>query len=192
MKRTIAIFTGTRAEYGILSHTIRALLQRADTEMLLIVSGSHLSEAHGMTVRQIEADGIPIAAMVDMRLPADDNRLALVDSARRCLEGVTEVLERLKPDIFVVLGDRYEAFHAAWAAHICGIPIAHICGGDTTLGANDEWFRYGITLLATFHFPSSDRAADKIRRQLMCGGLARNMSIGDILTIRSLAECVPQ
>jgi len=159
--RKICIFTSTRAEWG-LQRGVADLIRRSDgLQLQLLVSGSHLSEQHGMTVREIEADGITVDARVEI-LKFDDSPVGICKTMGSALGGYGEVLEQLKPELLVVLGDRYETFCAAAAAQILRIPLAHIHGGETTEGAVDEAFRHSITKMAHLHFPSCEEYRRRI------------------------------
>jgi UDP-N-acetylglucosamine 2-epimerase (non-hydrolysing) len=160
MSRKIAVITGTRAEYGLLYWSMREL-QTRDVELHLIVTGAHLSPDHGMTVKQIEADGLPIAARVDMQLTSD----SLEDITRSMgigLSGIAAALSQIKPEMAVILGDRYEMLAAASAASMLHIPIAHIHGGEVTEGAIDEFIRHAITKLSYWHFATAEPYARRI------------------------------
>lgn len=159
MSKTIAIITGTRAEYGLLTGISRELREQGAT-VQLIVTGAHLSAAHGMTVNHIEE---PIAARVDMHLQSD-TPLALATATGRATSGLAEALSTLNPDLVVILGDRYEMLAAATAAFLLHIPIAHIHGGEVTEGAQDESIRHAITKLSYWHFPSTESHAARIRQ----------------------------
>lgn len=160
MSRKIAVISGTRAEYGLLRSTMRAL-QEKGAQLQLVVTGAHLSADHGMTVSQIEKDGFDIAARVDMQLTSDDD-VALAKSMGTGLGGMAEALAELKPDLAVILGDRYEMLSAAAAATMLHIPIAHIHGGEITEGAVDESIRHAITKLSYWHFASAEAYAKRI------------------------------
>ncbi len=159
MSRAIAIITGTRAEYGLLSGISRELKGQG-AAVQLIVTGAHLSAAHGMTVDAIEE---PIAAWVDMQLQGD-TPLALAHATARATSGIADALSRLKPDLVVILGDRYEMLAAATAAFLLHIPIAHIHGGEVTEGAQDESIRHAITKLSYWHFASAQAHAARLRQ----------------------------
>lgn len=159
--RKICIFTSTRAEWGLL-HGLADLIRQSDElQLQLLVSGSHLSDQHGMTVREIEADGFNVDARVDI-LQFDDSPGGICKTMGLALGGYGEALEQLMPDILVLLGDRYEAFCAAAAAQIQRIPVAHIHGGETTEGAVDEALRHAITKMAHLHFPSCEEYRRRI------------------------------
>lgn len=158
--KTIAVMTGTRAEYGLLFGTISELRARG-ANVQLIVTGAHLSPEHGMTVNQIEADGMPIAARVPLAL-ADDTTINIVHAMATGLSGMADALTQLNPDIVVILGDRYEMLSAATAAAMLNYPIAHIHGGEVTEGAIDEAIRHAITKLSYWHFATADAYAKRI------------------------------
>ena len=160
MSRRIAIITGTRAEYGLLYWAMHELQSRG-VDVQLIVTGAHLSSDHGMTVKQIEADGWKIADKVDMQLTSD-LPVAIARSMGRAVSGIAEALDRIKPDIAVILGDRYEMLAAATAATIVHVPVAHLNGGEVTEGAMDDSIRHAITKLSYWHFPSTEVYAKRI------------------------------
>ena len=159
--RKICIFTSTRAEWG-LQCGVADLVRRSDElQLQLLVSGSHLSEKHGMTVLEIEADGFAVDARVDI-LQFDDSSTGICKSMGLALSGYGEALEQLRPDLLVILGDRYESFCVAAAAQIQRIPIAHIHGGESTEGLIDEAFRHSITKMAYLHFPCCEEYRQRI------------------------------
>jgi len=155
MKRRIAVFTGTRAEYGLLRPLLSALRGFDGIELSIIASGSHLSPEFGDTYREIEGDGFRIDEKVDMLLSADTPS-AICSSMGLCVIGCGSAFARLKPELLVLLGDRYECLCAALAASVSSIPIAHIHGGESTEGALDDSFRHAITKLAFLHFASTE------------------------------------
>lgn len=160
MSRKIAIITGTRAEYGLLYWSIKELTQRG-AQVGLVVTGAHLSAAHGMTVKEIEQDGFPIIARVDMQL-AGDGGVDIAKSAGLAVSGIAKALADWKADIAVILGDRYEMLAAAMAASLVGVPVAHLHGGEQTEGALDESLRHAITKLSYWHFASAAPYAKRI------------------------------
>jgi UDP-hydrolysing UDP-N-acetyl-D-glucosamine 2-epimerase len=152
--RTICIFTGTRAEYGLLRPLMRALEATPDVTLKLLASGSHVAQANGATWHEIANDGLRI----------DERAEVLMDSATETgvytamglgMIRYGDVFRRLAPDLLVLLGDRYEAFAAAAAAAVCRIPIAHLHGGELSYGALDDAFRHAITKLSQLHFAST-------------------------------------
>lgn len=161
--RRIAIVTGSRAEYGILYWIIKGIHEDTELELQLIVTGMHLSPEFGLTARDIEKDGFPIAEKVEMLL-SSDTEVAIATSMGLGIIGFAKAYERLKPDILVVLGDRFEILSAVAAAVPFRIPIAHIHGGEVTEGAMDELFRHAITKMSHIHFSATKTYALRIRQ----------------------------
>ncbi|GAB1400804.1 UDP-N-acetylglucosamine 2-epimerase [Aminivibrio sp.] len=150
-RKRIAVVTGTRAEYGLLYWVLREIENDQDLDLQLIVTGSHLSPEFGNTILEIKKDGLPISWKVEMLL-SGDSASAVTKSLGLAILGFADALEHLKPDMLLLLGDRYEIFGAASAALLAGIPIAHIHGGEVTRGAWDDSLRHGITKMASLHF----------------------------------------
>jgi UDP-hydrolysing UDP-N-acetyl-D-glucosamine 2-epimerase len=161
--RRIAFFTSTRAEYGLLRPVMAEVASRPGLELQVIASGTHLSDTHGATWREIVADGFPIDARVEMTMATDDAEGAAL-SAAQVLSGVAGALARLNPDVLVLLGDRYELLAAAQAAVLSRVPIAHIHGGEATEGAIDESIRHAVTKLSRWHFAAAEPYAERIRQ----------------------------
>ncbi|MCX5907021.1 MAG: UDP-N-acetylglucosamine 2-epimerase [Deltaproteobacteria bacterium] len=162
-KRKIAIVTGTRAEYGHLYWIIKEVQEDPDLILQLVVTGMHLSPEFGFTVKEIEADGFPIEERVEMLL-SSDSEVGISTSIGVGIMGLSRAFERLRPDILVLLGDRFEALAAATAAVVARIPIAHIHGGESTEGAIDEPFRHAITKMSHIHFPATEFYGKRIRQ----------------------------
>jgi UDP-hydrolysing UDP-N-acetyl-D-glucosamine 2-epimerase len=154
-KRKICVVTGGRAEYGLLYWLMKEIAADNDLQLQVIATGMHLAPEFGLTFRQIEADGFTIDAKVEMLDPSDTS-LGVAKSMGRGVIGIAEALDRLKPDILVMLGDRFEILAAAQAAMVLRIPIAHIHGGEVTEGAFDEAFRHAITKMAQWHFVAAE------------------------------------
>jgi len=161
MARKICVFTGTRAEYGLLYWLLKEMQADPRIDLKVLVSGSHLEPEFGETWREIAADGFPIDAKVDMHLDSDAP-VAVAKSMALGLAGCAETLDRLKPDLLVVLGDRYEALAVTEAALLLQIPIAHIHGGEATEGAIDEQMRHAITKMAHVHFAAAEPYRERI------------------------------
>lgn len=153
--RKIAVFTGTRADYGLLYFLIDAINKDPLLELKLIVSGSHLSPEYGSTVQQIEQDGFDISSRVDMLLSAD-SAVATVKSMGLGLIGFADSLAQLTPDMLVLLGDRYEALAMAQACLLMHVPVFHLHGGELTQGAYDDSIRHAITKLSQYHATSAE------------------------------------
>ncbi len=161
MKKKICIFTGTRAEYGLLKPLIDEILSDGTFELQLLVSGMHLSPEFGLTYKEIEEDGLKIDEKVEILLSADTPS-AISKAIGLGLIGYADALNRLKPDLVVVLGDRFEALAFAIASYVHRIPIAHLYGGEATWGAIDEGFRNSITKLAYLHFTSTEQYKKRV------------------------------
>lgn len=156
------MFTATRAEYGLLRPLLERLSASDRLEPHLIVSGTHLSGRHGMTVSEIESDGRSIAARIPVPLAADDG-VSIAQDMAAVLAGAAAAYATLKLDAILILGDRTEALAAAAAAVPLGLPIIHLQGGERTEGAVDDNIRHALTKLASFHFA----AAEPYRRRIL-------------------------
>lgn len=152
--RNIAVFTGTRAEYGLLYWLLKDIQQEPELKLQLLVAGMHFSPEFGMTYQQIEADGFRIDEKVEMLL-SSDSAVGTAKSIGLGVIGFADALSRMAPDALVILGDRFEALAAAQAAMILRIPVAHIHGGEITEGAYDDAIRHAITKLSLLHFTST-------------------------------------
>lgn len=155
--------TGTRAEYGLLYWLIRGLQEAPDVELQLLVTGAHLSPEFGLTVREIERDGFPIAERIESLLAADSD-VAVATSVGLGTIGCASALGRLRPDVLVLLGDRFEVLSAASAATMLRIPIAHIHGGESTEGAVDEAVRHAVTKMSHLHFVTAAPHRERVRQ----------------------------
>lgn len=149
--RKICIFTGARSEYGLLHPLMEEIRKDRDLELCILVSGMHLSPEFGMTFQEIEKDGFKIDEKVEI-LMSSDSVTGIAKSMGMGLMGYADALERLKPDVVILLGDRYETFCAAASAVLLNIPIAHIHGGELTYGAWDDAFRHAVTKMSLLHF----------------------------------------
>lgn len=161
--KKICFITGTRADYGIMAPLMKALLQHPDVTLQIIATNMHLSPEYGMTVNEIIADGLPVDWRVESLL-SGDTPTATVKSMGLTQIGIADAFSHLKPDLTVILGDRYEMLAAASAALIFRIPVAHLYGGETTEGAYDDCIRHAITQLSTYHFTSTKQYADNVIR----------------------------
>lgn len=161
--RRIAVVTGTRAEFGLLGSTLRALRDHPKVQLQLVVTGTHLLTKFGRTEKQILGEGWSIDARVKMQTGRDDP----LDQARglaRGVRGIAEFLEQADTDIVVVLGDRIEAMAGALAGVTTGRIVAHIHGGDVAPGDFDDALRHSITKLAHIHLAATRQAARRIVR----------------------------
>lgn len=157
----ICIATGTRAEYGLLKRLMDLIRSEAGMELQLLVTGAHLSPEFGLTVKQIEADGFSIDAAVEMLLSSDTDE-GIVKSMGLGMIGFADAFGRLRPDLLIILGDRYEMLSVASAALIFKIPIAHLHGGEITEGAYDDAIRHSITKMSHLHFASTETHRNRI------------------------------
>lgn len=161
-KRTIAVFTGNRAEFGLQYPILRAIDQHPELEYLLLVSGAHLDAEFGGTLEEIRADGFRVDAQV--RIDMDGNSLfSTAQAIGYGIVSISKVLAELKPDFVVVYADRFEGFAAVVAATQLNIPTAHIEGGDRTEGgALDDSIRHAMTKLSHLHFTTNQQATNRV------------------------------
>lgn len=153
--RKICIVTGSRAEYGLLYWLMKEIQADPALQLQVIATGMHLSPEFGLTYQAIEADGIAIDAKVEMLL-SSDTAVGIAKSMGLGMIGFADALDRLRPNILVVLGDRFEILAASQAALVANIPIAHISGGEITEGAIDDSIRHAISKLSNFHFVAAE------------------------------------
>lgn len=159
--RKVCFITGTRAEYGLLSRLMRLVKDSAECELQIIATNMHLMPEYGNTYKEIEADGFCINERVPMPKPSDNAQGVLASMATE-LTGMGEALQRLSPDIVVILGDRYEMHIAATACMMMRIPIAHLHGGEVSEGAIDDSIRHCITKMSALHFTSTDEYRERV------------------------------
>ncbi len=162
MTRKICVVTGTRADYGLLRLVIQGIRDAPDLRLQLIVTGTHFSPDFGSTYQEIERDGFVADAKVDMMIGAD-TPAGVARSMGTGLIGFGEAFDRLRPDVLVLLGDRFETLAAGAAALVARIPIAHLHGGESSEGAFDEAIRHALTKMAHLHFV----AAEPYRRRVI-------------------------
>lgn len=161
----IAIATGTRADWGLLSPIAKALDARPDCEVTILATNMHLIPEYGNTIEEVMADGFTDAVRVAM--PADtDTPLKVTEAMAVCMTGMGRELERLRPDLIVILGDRFEMLATATAALIAGVPIVHIAGGEISEGAVDDSIRHAITKMSSLHLT----ATETYRRRVIAMG----------------------
>lgn len=152
--KKICVITGTRAEYGLFYPLLRELSGRRGVKLQLVATGMHLSAKFGLTYRAIEADGFKLSAKIKFPLPDERGTAVSISCAIGAIAGC---LSKLKPDIVVLLGDRFETFAAAVAAYTLKIPVAHLHGGEVTSGVFDEAFRHAVTKMSALHFTSTEQ-----------------------------------
>lgn len=158
--RKICVVTSTRAEYGLLYWLLKEIKADSELKLQLIVTGMHLSPEFGLTYKEIEKE-FKIDKKIEI-LSSSHTSLDICAEMSRVYEKFAPALAELKPDILVLLGDRYEIFGVAGVASIMQIPIAHIHGGETTQGAFDEAFRHSITKMSHIHFAATNEYANRI------------------------------
>lgn len=152
--RKIGVVTGTRADYGLLYWVLRKIEQEPTLSLKLIVTGMHLSPEFGLTIKEIEKDGFKIHEKIEM-LISSDTKAGIAKSMGLGMIGFAQAFERIKPNILLVLGDRFEILSAVVTAMTMNIPIAHLHGGETTEGAIDNLIRHAITKMSHLHFVST-------------------------------------
>lgn len=151
----ICVVTSTRAEYGLLLPLIQELTHEPNMSLDLVVTGTHLAKEFGDTRELIRADGVAIAAEIEI-LAAGDDALSTAQTMANALKRFADYFAKHRPDLLVVLGDRSEIFAISAAATVCNIPIAHLHGGETTQGAIDEVFRHSISKMSFLHFTANE------------------------------------
>lgn len=161
----VCIVTASRSEYGLLRWLIDEVNNDNQLILQLVVTGSHLSPEFGLTYSEIESDGYKIDEKVDIIL-SSCSKVGVVKTMGMCSIGFADAFNRLKPNIVVVLGDRYELLPICSAALIMNIPIAHISGGDITEGTIDNQVRNAVTMMASIHFPGVEESALRIEKMI--------------------------
>jgi GDP/UDP-N,N'-diacetylbacillosamine 2-epimerase (hydrolysing) len=161
-RRRICFVTGTRAEFGLMRSTLHAIAQHPALQLQLVVTGMHLDRAHGRSIDAIRRDGWRVDATVPWARAATPS--ASARSMGLATAGLASAFQRLGSDVVLVAGDRVEAFAAAAAAHVSGLAVAHVHGGDRALGQVDDSLRHAITKLAHVHFPATAASARRIAR----------------------------
>jgi len=159
--RKICVVTGTRAEYGLLSGLIKKIHADEGLQLQLLVTGTHLSPEFGMTYTAIEEDGYIIDEKIEM-LVSGDSAVSVVKSLGLGVIGFADAFDRLKPDLVVILGDRYEILGVAQSAMLMSIPIAHIHGGEITEGAFDDSIRHSLSKMSQIHFVAHESFAKRL------------------------------
>ena len=159
--KKICIVTATRAEYGLLKPLIKKISRANNLELQLVVTGMHLSAEFGLTYQEIEEDGYPIKAKIEMLL-SSDTPAGITKSMGVALIGFADYFSENQPDMVIILGDRYEMLAVASSAMIARIPIAHIHGGELTEGAIDESIRHSITKMSHLHFTTTEEYRKRV------------------------------
>lgn len=157
----IGVVTTTRSEYGLLRRLLAEIAQDKELELCLIVTGTHLLEEYGMTVKHIEEDGFPISVKVPVKIDTSCSS-TISETMGRYFLAFSDVFEKNKIDFLIVLGDRYEMIPICYCATNAHVPIAHISGGEVTEGAIDDAVRHSITKLSCLHFPACETYKNRI------------------------------
>ena len=161
MKRKICVVTGSRADYGLLRLVMKGIKAEPSLTLQIIATGMHLSPTFGLTCKEIESDGFEVDQMVAC-LSSSDSAVDIAEATAKALSGCAKAFDELKPDLVLVLGDRFEIFAACSAALLARIPIAHIHGGEVTAGAYDEAFRHSITKMSSIHFVATEEYKKRV------------------------------
>lgn len=161
MRKKVSILTATRAEYGLLKPLIKRLNTVENFDVRVVVTGAHLSPEFGLTYKEIEQDGINIDEKIEILLSADTPS-AISKSMGLAMISFADYFKKLKPDMLIVLGDRYETLAVATVAMNQRIPIVHLHGGETTEGAIDESIRHAITKMSYLHFTSTEEYRSRV------------------------------
>jgi GDP/UDP-N,N'-diacetylbacillosamine 2-epimerase (hydrolysing) len=159
--KNILVVTGSRADYGLLKRLMKLIDSDPEMKLQIIVTGSHLSSKHGLTYKEIEEDGFQIGFKVDII----ENIIDAQSTARamsKAQNEITKILIEIKPDLMVVLGDRYEILSAVISALLSGVPVAHIHGGEVTTGAFDDAIRNAITKMSHLHFTATEISKNRV------------------------------
>ena len=157
----IAIATGTRADWGLLSPIAQLLKAQKDVEVAVIATNMHLDPRFGNTIDEITSDGFIPAAKGKMNI-ASNSEADTARSMAKCLSGMVDAFESIKPDCIIILGDRYEMLATASAATVMRIPIIHIAGGEISEGAIDDCIRHAITKLSALHLTSTEEYRQRV------------------------------
>ncbi|MDB5942482.1 MAG: neuC, partial [Ramlibacter sp.] len=169
-KRTIAYLTGTRADFGLMASTLKRLHEHPAAQVSLLVSGMHLSAEYGMTVNEVEALGLPVAARIPVNVDHRSQE-AMAQAVGQVVTGAAAALARMRPDLLLLLGDRGEMLAGAIAALHLSIPIAHLHGGERS-GTVDEPMRHAITKLSHLHLVATQESRERVVRM---GEAAQNV-----------------
>lgn len=159
--KSVMIITSTRAEYGLLKPVIRQVKQNKKLKLILVATGTHLRPEFGNTISEIEKDGFLVDYKLDI-MGFGTGSLACAKTIAHTINQFSELFAQVKPDLALVLGDRYEIFAVASAAATLGVPLGHISGGDVTIGAKDDFYRHCITKMANLHFPSCQESYQRV------------------------------
>jgi GDP/UDP-N,N'-diacetylbacillosamine 2-epimerase (hydrolysing) len=161
MKRKICVVTGSRAEYGLLRNISKLIKLEPTMQLQIIATGSHLTEKFGSTYKEILQDGLNIDFKIDILSEVINEQTTSI-AMGKVQAGVSKILQETKPDLLLVVGDRYEILSAVIAALLCKIPVAHIHGGEVTIGAFDDSIRHAITKMSHLHFVATEKSKKRV------------------------------
>ena len=181
--KKICVVTGSRAEYGLLKKLISRLDKEKSLLMQIIVTGAHLSEFYGNTYKNIIDDGFKIDKKIYIPIKKNNSKYDTTKFTGNAIIGFVDAYKKLDPDIIVVLGDRYEIFAATFSAMNMNIPVAHIHGGEKTLGSNDENMRHSITKMSKWHFVSTKEYK---KRVIQLGEIPKNVHLVGALAYEAI------
>ncbi len=162
MTRKVLYLTGTRADFGLMLPTLHRVAVTPGLSLRLCVTSMHLSPRFGLTVSEVEASSLPIAARLPVNMD-DDSRFGMAQAASQVMQGMVSVLAEIQPDILLLLGDRAEMLAAALPAMLAGVPIAHLCGGERS-GTVDDAMRHAISKLAHLHLVATEESRQRLLR----------------------------
>ena len=161
--KKVFVVTSTRADWGLLKPVCVRLDKEESIQLAVVATGTHLKAEYGNTIEEIRRDGFEPKYMVDILKFGNDDR-AVAKTIAHTIEEFSTLFSYDRPDLLLVLGDRYEMFAVCTAASALGVPIAHISGGDVTIGAKDDFYRHCMTAMANVHFPSCDDSYNRLLR----------------------------
>ena len=161
MIKNILVVTGSRADYGLLKSLMKLIDSDPEMKLQIIVTGSHLSSKHGLTYKEIEKDGFQIDFKIDI-IENIINAQSTAKAMSKAQNEITQILSEIKPDLMVILGDRYEILSAVISALLSGVPVAHIHGGEVTTGAFDDAIRNAITKMSHLHFTATEISKNRV------------------------------
>lgn len=161
--KKVFVITSTRADYGLLRPVIKRLDKAENITTVIVATGTHVKKEYGYTIDEIRADGFEPQYQIDILKFGNDDT-AVAKTIAYTVSRFTEIFSSDRPDLVLVLGDRYEMFAVCTAASALGVPIAHISGGDVTVGAKDDFYRHCMTAMSNIHFPSCVESCQRLYR----------------------------
>ncbi|MDA9919880.1 UDP-N-acetylglucosamine 2-epimerase [bacterium] len=187
MNAKVCVVTGSRADYGLLKGLMREINSSPNLELQVIVTGMHLSGDFGSTYLEIQEDDFKFSYVVDMLLNSD-SPAAIAKSIGIGVMGFADAFVNLQPNYLILLGDRFEVFAAASAAHTMGIPIVHLHGGEVTEGSIDDGYRHGITKLSSLHFTATTEYRNRV---IQMGQWPKSVHVVGALGLDAIKNVMP-